>query len=243
MTKRYGQFCPIAKAAEVICDRWTPLVLRELMNGSRYFNEIAAGVPLMSRSLLAQRLRELVDAGVLTSAPKRSGRGSEYALTDAGEAIRPIIESLGMWSQRWGGADIDLGDVDDKFMPWGLRRILHHTLVGRERCVLRLDFHGVKGSRVAKRSWWVVVGEDDVDVCFKNPGYEVDATIVADLSAFVRVLLGREPLAAARRSGAIRIDGRADIVRALPGWLCLDGRYSRSLGIYRLPAGVMDGAR
>jgi DNA-binding HxlR family transcriptional regulator len=240
MAKRYGQFCPIAKAAEVICDRWTPLVLRELMNGSRHFNQIAAGVPLMSRSLLAQRLRELEDAAVVASTPKRNGRGSEYALTAAGEAVRPIIESLGMWSQRWGGADIDLGDVDDKYLPWGLSRILRHTLLGKQRAVLRLDFHGLKGSRVAKRSWWLVVGADDVDVCFKDPGYEVDATIVADLAAFVRVLLGREPLAVALRSRAIRFDGRADIVRVLPGWLCLDGRYAQSMGIYQPASGAIE---
>ena len=91
MARGYGQFCPIAKAAEVICDRWTPLVLRELMNGSRYFNEIAAGVPLMSRSLLAQRLRELQDAGILAAAPKLTGRRRAYDLTPAGEAVRPVV--------------------------------------------------------------------------------------------------------------------------------------------------------
>jgi DNA-binding HxlR family transcriptional regulator len=98
MARSYGQFCPIAQAAQVICERWTPLVLRELMNGSRRFNELAAGVPRMSRSLLAQRLRELQDAGVVVSKQNGNGRGSQYLLTPAGEAIRPIIESLGMWS-------------------------------------------------------------------------------------------------------------------------------------------------
>jgi DNA-binding HxlR family transcriptional regulator len=238
MARGYGQFCPIAKAAEVICDRWTPLVLRELMNGSRYFNEIAAGVPLMSRSLLAQRLRELQDAGILAAAPKLTGRRRAYDLTPAGEAIRPIIESLGMWSQRWGGADIDLGDVDDKFLPWGLRRILRRTVVGRRRLVLRLDFHGVKGSRVARRSWWLVIGADDVDVCFKDPGYEVDVTVVADLSSFVRVLLGHEPLAQALRMRAIRFEGPRELLRELPSWLYLDGRYMKGMGIASSPAGA-----
>jgi DNA-binding HxlR family transcriptional regulator len=231
MRKGYGQACPIAKAAEVICERWTPLVLRELMNGSRLYNEIAAGVPLMSRTLLARRLRELQDAGVITVAPKRNGRGSEYQLTAAGEAIRPIIENLGMWSQRWGGSDIDLGDVDDRFLPWGLRRILRSTVLGRRRLVLRLDFHGLKGSRVARRSWWVVIGAEDVDVCFKDPGFEVEATISADLATFVRVLLGREALANALRARAIRFDGPRELVRELPGWLHLDGRYMKAIGI------------
>jgi len=232
MAKGYGQFCPIAKAAEVICDRWTPLVLRELMVGARHFNEIAAGVPLMSRTLLAQRLRELEDAKVLARAPKRGGRGSEYALTEAGEAIRPIIEGLGMWSMRWGGADIKLGDLDDKFFPLGLRRILRLTVLGSRNLVLRLDFRGLKGSKVAQRSWWLVTTADDVDVCFKDPGYEVDATISADLSTYVRVLLGREPLASALRSGALRFDGPREIVRKLPGWLYLEGQYTKGMGIF-----------
>jgi DNA-binding HxlR family transcriptional regulator len=231
MRKGYGQACPIAKAAEVICERWTPLVLRELMNGSRLYNEIAAGVPLMSRTLLARRLRELQDAGVISVAPKRNGRGSEYQLTAAGEAIRPIIESLGMWSQRWSGADIDLGDVDDKFLPWGLRRILRSTVLGKRRLVLRLDFHGLKGSRVARRSWWVVIDAEDVDVCFKDPGFEVEVTISADLATFVRVLLGREALANALRARAIRFYGPRELVRELPGWLHLDGRYMKTIGI------------
>ena len=236
MAKSYGQACPIAKAAEVICERWTPLVLRELMCGSCHFNEIAAGVPLMSRSLLAQRLRELQDAGVVKCVRKRNGRCSEYGLTEAGEAIRPIIEALGMWSQRWGGDHIDLGDIDNRFLPWGLRRILRRTVVGRRELVLRLDFHGVSGSRVARRSWWLVVGTDDVDVCYKNPGHEVDAIITADLLTFVHVLLGREPLARALHAGTIRFEGPRAIVREIPGWLYLDGRYMKSMGIARAAA-------
>ena len=232
MRKGYGQFCPVAKAAEVICDRWTPLVLRELMNGSRYFNELAAGLPLMSRSLLAQRLRELEDAGVLVSAPKQNGRGHEYGLTPAGEAIRPIIEGLGMWTQQWGSEKVDLDDVDDKFFPFALRRILRKTVVGKRRFVLRLVFRGLKKSRVAQRSWWLLIGDDDVDVCLKDPGYDVDATILADLSTFVRVLLGHEPLASALRSRDIRFEGPPEIVRELPGWLFLDGTYRKTMGIY-----------
>jgi DNA-binding HxlR family transcriptional regulator len=231
MARSYGQFCPIAQAAQVICERWTPLVLRELMNGSRRFNELAAGVPRMSRSLLAQRLRELQDAGVVVSTQSGNGRGNQYLLTPAGEAIRPIIESLGMWSQHWGRDDIPAGDIDDRYLPWGLRRILRSTLLGRRRLVLRLDFRGLKGSRVAQRSWWLLVGADDVDVCLKDPGFDVDAAIAADLRTYVRVMLGREPLTGALRAGSIRFDGPREIVRALPGWLHLDGRARESMGI------------
>jgi DNA-binding HxlR family transcriptional regulator len=232
MKKGYGQVCPIAKAAEVICDRWTPLLLRELMCGSRYFNELAAGLPLMSRSLLAQRLRELEDAGVLVGTPKQNGPGHEYVLTPAGEAIRPIIESLGMWSQRWGSGRIRPDDFEESSLAWALSRILRKTVLGKRAIVLRLDLHGLKKSRSARRSWWLVVGATDVDICFQDPGYEVDATITANASAFVHVLLGHHSLASALRSRDIRFDGPREIVRELPGWLYLDGRYMQTVGIY-----------
>lgn len=236
MGKGYGQFCPIAKAAEVICDRWTPLVLRELMSGSRHFNELAAGVPLMSRSLLTQRLRVLEDANVIVSTPKQKGRGREYLLTPSGDAIRPIIENLGMWSLQWSGGAIDGEDIDDAFLTLALRRVLRKTLVGQRRLVLQINFHGLKRSRVARRSWWLLIGCDDVDVCCKNPGFEVAAVITADLSTYVRVYLGHLPLASALRSGAVRFDGPKDIVCHLPGWLLLDGSIRQGLGIDDTPA-------
>ncbi len=231
MGKGYGQFCPVAKAAELICDRWTPLVLRELMNGSRHFNELAAGVPLMSRSLLTQRLRTLEDAKVIVSAPKPGGRGREYLLTAAGDAVRPIIEKLGMWSLCWTGGEINPDDIDDTYLSYTLRRILRSTVVGRDRVVLRIDFHGLKKSRVARRSWWLLVNADDVDVCLKDPGFEVAAVITADLTTYVRVYLGYVPLANALRSGQMRLEGPAHIVRKLPGWLLLDGSIRQGLGI------------
>lgn len=236
MGKGYGQFCPIAKAAELICDRWTPLVLRELMNGSRHFNELAAGVPLMSRSLLTQRLRTLEQAKVIVSTPKPGGRGREYVLTPAGDAIRPIIENLGMWSLQWSDGEIDPNDIDDAYLSQTLRRVLQSTVVGQRRLVLRIDFYGLRKSRVARRSWWMLVGADDVDVCLKDPGFDVVAVIAADLATYVRVYLGHVPLADALRTGRIRFDGAADVVRRLPHWLLLDGSIRRGLGIKRAEA-------
>lgn len=236
MGKGYGQFCPIAKAAELICDRWMPLVLRELMNGSRHFNELAAGVPLMSRSLLTQRLRSLEDAKVIVSAPKPGGRGREYLLTPAGDAIRPIIEHLGMWSLHWSGGTIDPHDIDDAYLSLTLRRVLRSTVVGQRRLVLRIDFYGLKKSRVARRSWWLLVNADDVDVCLKDPGFDVAAVIAADLTTYVRVYLGHVPLATALRAGQMRFEGPADVVRQLPRWLLLDGSVKQGLGIDRAEA-------
>ena len=146
MGKRYGQFCPVAMAAEVLCERWMPLVLRELMYGSTRFNDIARGVPLMSRALLAQRLRELEAAGMVHKDAER------YRLTAAGEALRPTIEQMGLWAQDWLRARLADEYLDDKLLMWSLRRSLRLPGDFRRRLLLRFDFHGLpRGSRVASR--------------------------------------------------------------------------------------------
>src|SRR5262249_54875722 len=98
--KGYGQFCPVAVASEIFAERWTPLILRELFSGSHRFSEIRSGMPLISRTLLSQRLRQLEDAGVIESAPVTAGRGREYRLTAAGKEFREVVERLGEWGQR-----------------------------------------------------------------------------------------------------------------------------------------------
>lgn len=229
MGKRYGQFCPVAMAAELLCERWMPLVLRELMYGSTRFNDIARGVPLMSRALLAQRLRELEAAGMVV----RDARG--YRLTAAGEALRPIIEQMGMWAQGWLRERLADDALDDKLLMWSLRRSLRlPPQIGR-RVVLRFDFHGLpRSARVARRSWWLLAQRpDEVEICVKDPGYETDVVVVADLRAFTEVVLGRKALPTALREGCVRLQGLPALVRALPQWLPLNGEAMSSMGIAR----------
>ncbi|HEX6267490.1 MAG TPA: helix-turn-helix domain-containing protein [Burkholderiales bacterium] len=229
MGKRYGQFCPVAMAAEVLCERWVPLVLRELMYGSTRFNEIARGVPLMSRGLLAQRLRELEEAKILT------GDGAGYRLTAAGEALRPLIEEMGLWAQHWHSRGLDDEDLDDKLLMWSLRRSLRLPPDIGRRMVLRFDFHGLpRSARVARRSWWLLAQPAaEVEICMKDPGYDTDIVVTADLRAFTEVLLGRRALPGALREGCVTLQGRAALVRALPQWLPLNGEAMRSMGIAR----------
>src|SRR5581483_12457086 len=118
----YGQFCPVARACEVFAARWTPLILRELLAGSRRFAELHRGIPLMSRALLVRRLAELEAAGVVRSVPRRGGRGREYHLTAAGEEFRQVIEQLGAWGQRWARAALGPGNLDAGLLMWSLRR-------------------------------------------------------------------------------------------------------------------------
>lgn len=232
MSKGYGQFCPIAVAAEVLCERWVPLVLRELMYGSRRFNDIARGVPLMSRGLLATRLQQLQRAGIVVHAGAAPGKGGEYRLTAAGEALRPIVEQMGLWAQHWSTRGLLDQDLDDALLIWGLRRTLKLPGELRRRVVLRFDFFGLpRGARVARRSWWLVAQAGTVDICLKDPGFDTDVLVTADLRSFTEVVLGEHSLKSAQRAGRVSLQGDPQLVRALPAWLPLNGELKTTLGI------------
>lgn len=213
--KGYGQFCPIAKASEILCERWVPLVLRELMYGSVRFNEIARGVPLMSRGLLASRLRVLREARLIDLT------GGEYRLTPAGEALRPVLDSMGNWAQSWGIAVVTDHDVDDRLLMWHLRRTLEvpGPFLGK-RVVVRFDFFGLpRKARLTRRSWWLVAKDGEVDLCYKDPGHEVDVTVAASLREFLEMLLGHRTLQDAARERTIQMTGAPQLVRVLARWL------------------------
>ncbi|MBL1177762.1 winged helix-turn-helix transcriptional regulator [Pantanalinema sp. GBBB05] len=231
MRKGYGQFCPVAKAAEVIGDRWNPLVLREMLYGNRYFNDISRGVPLMSRALLVQRLKELEKAGVVVSYEKETGQGYEYVLTPAGEALRPLIEAMGVWAQQWGSEQIAPEDLDDALLMWGMRRRINLEAVAAQKMVLQFDFSGLTKGRKTHRSWWVVIEDKQVDVCQKDPGFKVDVLISADLSAFTHVWMGYTHLNLALKQGTICFEGNHDLVRQVPTWLYLNGEWRYGMGI------------
>ena len=221
--KGYGQFCPVAKAAEVFAERWTPLVLRELACGSRRFSDLHRGVPLMSRTLLAQRLRQLEGAGIVRSAAKAHGRGQEYFLTPAGEELRPLIDGLGEWGQRWARSQMNPGELDPGLLMWDIHRRLNVERLPARRVVVLFDFRGVPKHWRTVRSFWLVINRADVDLCLKNPGFEVDLIVDADLAALTKVWMGDVRLGDAMRGGLVRLEGRTAIVRAFPGWLALSG--------------------
>jgi DNA-binding HxlR family transcriptional regulator len=239
MRKGYGQFCPVAKAAEVIGDRWNPLVLREMLYGNRYFNDISRGVPLMSRALLVQRLKELEKAGVVVSREKETGQGYEYVLTPAGEALRPLIEAMGVWAQQWGREQIAPEDLDDALLMWGMRRRVNLEAVPARKMVLQFDFRGLTRGRKTHRSWWLAIEDGEVDVCQKDPGFEVNILISADLSAFTHVWMGYASLDLALKERAICFEGDRDLVRQVSTWLYLNGEWRYGMGIDRSAAQLM----
>ena len=213
MTK-YGQFCPVAKAAEVFAERWTPLIVRELVCGSHRFNELESGLPNISRSLLAQRLRSLEQVGVIERRLTADGRAWGYHLTDAGGELASIVIALGEWGQRWVNFDLRPSDLDLDLVMWDLHRRLNWDRLPARRVVVRFDFSGAQS-----RTYWLVLEHGEASICRGDPGFEVDLYVTADTAAFHRVWIGHLQLAESVREGLIRIDGPSDLVRTFPSWL------------------------
>lgn len=224
---RYGQFCPIAAACEIFAERWTPLVLREFLSGSRRFNELQRGVPLMSRTLLAQRLRELEAAGMIERIPKQDGRGFEYRLSRAGEELRPIILQLGEWGQRWVYTRVAKEDLDPGLLMWDMHRRINTEALPDRRVVVQFKYDGLPRGAKGMKHWWLVLEPGDVELCLKDPGYAIDLYVSADLYAMTQVWVGEQTLTDAVRRGSITLQGAASLVQAFPGWLKL-GVFART---------------
>jgi len=209
----YGQFCPVAKAMELLDERWTMLVVRELLCGSRHFNALRRGVPRMSPTLLSARLRTLVKAGVVERYDE--GRQVTYVLTPAGEGLRPIVEALGQWGLRWV-PELGDEDYDPHLLMWDLHRNVDRGAVPPGRTVLRFTFPEVAPE---DRNWWVVIDPAEVDLCRVDPGHPVTATVETDLRTLTRIWRGEETWAKAQRSGALHLHGPSYVGRNLPRWL------------------------
>lgn len=217
--KTYGQFCPVAQAAEIVAERWTPLVIRELLAGSRRFSDLRRGVPLMSPSLLSQRLKELEEAGIVVRVQAGAASGPEYQLTPAGEELKSIIEPLGLWGRRWIQRELRRDELDPALLMWDIRRFSDREGFPEDgRTTVRFSLSGVPHQR---SRWWLVVDADDIDLCLKNPGYDVDLEVSAHVRDLVYVWMGRADLAAALRDKTIELEGSPAMVRGFKNWFKL----------------------
>ena len=212
----YGQFCPVAMAAEIVCSRWTALILREMLCGTTRFNDLRRGVPRMSPTLLSKRLRELVDAGVISAMPG-SGSAVEYKLTRAGEELRDVIMSLGTWGQRWVESSLSLKNLDPSLLMWDMRRHLAPSPLPARRCTVHFKYPELKG----QSDWWLVIDDGKVDLCSIDPGYEVDLYVRASLRSMTAVWMGLANLKAEIDAGRIELDGDKTIARSMQQWLGL----------------------
>jgi len=216
--RTYGQFCPVAQAAELLTERWTPLVIRELLADSRRFNDIQHGVPLMSPALLSERLKTLERFGVVERRPRAVGQGHEYSLTAAGEELRPLVEQMGVWGQKWVRREVTPEDADPALLMWDMRRNINIVRLPDRRVVVYFSFRGVSKG---KRSWWLILVRPEPDLCLHDPGFGVDLTVRTDAVTMTEVWVGDIDLAGALCSRRIILEGPSHVRRAFPRWLIL----------------------
>ena len=211
----YGQFCTVARGAEVLCERWTALVVRELLCGSTQFNELRRGVPRMSPTLLAKRLRTLEDAGVVRRT--EDGRSTSYHLTPAGEELRPIVMAIGHWGARWIGSRLTPGELDVGFLMWDVRRFVQlEEFPPERRVVLHFRF---PDARPRERHWWLVVEDRTADLCRDDPGHELTLEIESSVLALTEVWTGDTTSDDALRRRQIRVIGASRDSEAVWRWL------------------------
>ena len=211
---RYGQFCPIAKAAEIVAERWTPLVVAEMLAGSTHFSDIRRGVPLMSQTLLSKRLKELERVGVVER-PGINPRRPEWHLTQAGRALAPVIQHLGEWGLCYAQDPLQDGDLDVTILTWNIRRRVDPNIFGTRRVTVQFDFTDVPK---AKRRWWIVNNRGTVDLCPTDPGFPVDLYIKTDIRTMVHVWVGKLALDKAISSERIEVIGPRQLRNRLRAW-------------------------
>jgi DNA-binding HxlR family transcriptional regulator len=205
-------------AAEIVCSRWTALVLRELLCGTTRFNDLRRGLPLMSPSLLSKRLRELEEAGVLITVPVARAAAVEYRLTQAGEDLRPVVMALGRWGQRWVESSLSLKNLDPSLLMWDMRRNLDPTPLPPKRCTISFHYSDV---RSGKQSWWLVIDGASVDLCSADPGFDVDLYVQASLLSMTSVWMGLTTVEKEVAAGQIELIGDKAVARSMQRWLGL----------------------
>jgi DNA-binding HxlR family transcriptional regulator len=209
--RSYGSFCPVAQASEIVAQRWVPLILREIMVGYHRFNEIRHALPLISPSVLSQRLKSMESDGVICRCT--DSHGTTYHLTAAGEELRPIVDSLGHWARKWVNRDYRSDELDPAVLMWSLRRHVLPSGFPPGRTVLHFRLDGAPRQR---RYWWIVVqhgDEDDVDVCLTDPGYPVALTVSGKLRTLVDVLMGDVKLVEVLRQDLLLLEGEPKLIR------------------------------
>ncbi|HEV8391791.1 MAG TPA: helix-turn-helix domain-containing protein [Dongiaceae bacterium] len=214
----YGQFCPVAMASEIVCSRWTPLILRELLSGSVRFNDLRRGVPRMSPTLLSKRLKELEQAGVIeTRATGQSGI-VEYHLSQAGQELRPLVMSLGIWGQRWVETRSSLKNLDPSLLMWDMRRSLDLTPMPPRRSTIQFHYPELP---VSRQHYWLVIESRVVDLCPVDPGYEVDLFVECSLRTMTAIWMGLTNVQAELDAGRLELSGDKVLARSMQQWLGL----------------------
>jgi DNA-binding HxlR family transcriptional regulator len=210
----YGQFCPVARGAELFAERWTPLIVRELLRGPAHFNELRRGLPRISRSLLVDRLTTLERAGILERRPTANGHGHEYRLTKAGQELDAVVDALGSWAYKWISRDLRPDNLDPALLMWVIERRIRVENLPQQRVVVHFRFR-----RLLAHAYWLVLERPQVDLCFTDPGFGVDLFVDAEVKALTQVYLGHLTVAAAVRNGDVMLKGAPAYRRAFASWI------------------------
>lgn len=219
----YGQFCPVAMAAEVLCTRWTLVMLSEMLAGSTRFNEIRRGVPRMSPALLSKRLKELEEWGLVERIEKKDAETAEYLLTPAARDLEPIISALGDWSQRWVGSELTLRNLDAQLLMWNVRRKLSPDPMPKRKTVVQIIFPELAQN---KRNYWLIVAPgQEVDLCSIDPGFDVNLFVSADLKSMTSAFIGPSTLDAEIAGDRIILTGDNEISAQFRKWF-VQSRYA-----------------
>lgn len=227
--RSYGQFCPVAMAAEVLCTRWTVVLLREMVAGSTRFNDLRRGVPRMSPALLVQRLRDLEEAGVVRRVAGRDSGVMEYHLTPCGQELQGMVEAFGHWGQRWITTELSLEQLDASLLMWDMRRSLNLEPMPRRRSVIQFLY---AEQAAVDRSWWLIVEPDaakpgagragaPVDLCSVDPGFDVDLYVACDLKTMTGIWMGVDTVRAALASQRMHLTGDPELASHMQSWLGL----------------------
>jgi DNA-binding HxlR family transcriptional regulator len=221
---KYGQYCPMARTAEIVGDRWTLLIVRDLLCGAQHFNDLVRGLPGIPRALLTERMGRLQRVGVIVRREDSSGRKVWYELTEAGRELYPVVESMTQWGAKWAFGDPDPAEMDPLLLMWWLRDGVIRDRLPEQRVVAEFNFTEAKPAR-----YWLVLTPQDVSLCLQHPGYEIDIAVNASLSTFYQVWLGRIEFRDAIRRLQIEMDAMPALARVFPRWFAL----SKAAGIVR----------
>jgi DNA-binding HxlR family transcriptional regulator len=215
----YGQFCPVAKATELIGERWTILIIRELVLGTHRFNDFQRALSRISPALLTKRLKSLDKAGIIVKKKQQGRRGYQYFLTPAGRQLSPIIEHLATWGMRWARGQLTDGELDIEFLMWEIQRRLDTKALPDGETVLCFIFEEL----TQFKSWWIVINGDEVDLCTKNPGKDVDLYLSTTVRTMVEIWEGEIGLKTAQRKNLLKANGSQQLVKTLTNWfgICL----------------------
>lgn len=215
---KYGQYCPVAKALDILGDRWTLLIIRDMLGGARHFNDIEHGLPRISSALLATRMRQLQQAGIIEKRLVTIGRNTtEYHLTQAGLELMDVISALRVWGEAWAFGDPTPEELDPILLMWRMRNQVSVEKLPEFRVVVQFDYYGA-----TKATFWLILMTEDVTLCLTDPGYEINVLVTADLATFFKLWGGRIGYQEALNDHNVRVEGIPSMVHAFPSWFGWD---------------------